>query len=323
MATFLRSSFSWWELIHPHKTNFEEDLKTVAGFIDGQYGTNLLAAQQGAEHFSPEVAMALSKINVEELLALADENRTLDIRRALERVIFKTIEREIRLSHKYYYLLVRKILESGQKACLISFNYDLLLDRAVTDATRHENGTWSYAVPFHAGVEQFPSYSGSADPTILLLKLHGSLNWGQCQKCDSLRLWAYNSYDNIFRTKWPECENCSGASTGFKPVLVAPTPAKLIPSALNDAWTTAADFLQQTKKLTVIGYSFPAVDRECRRLVLRNLIIRNMFAHSRPKLVLVDKDATIRMVIKLWFQPAVDNNVEEHCSFEAYCSTLQ
>lgn len=322
MGEFLSGAFSGWTLIPPYQTDFEEDLTIVAGAIDGQYGTNILAAQHGGDHFSAEAEVALSKINVEELLASADENRTPDVRQALERVIFKTIERKIHDSgnREYYKLLMNEILKSGQEACLISFNYDLLLDRAMTDATRQATSSWSYAVPFYAGVEQFPSYRDSADPTIFLLKLHGSLNWGQCPKCNSLRLWAYNTYDNIFRKTWPNCKNCSGISTGFEPVLVAPTPAKRFPSALDRAWNTAANCLQKTEKLTVIGYSFPPLDRGSRRLFLKNFIIPNLFANSRPQLAIVDKDGLTRKAIKSWFLPAVDKNVEEYCSFEEYCA---
>jgi len=320
-AKFLNASFSGWTLTLPDRTDFEEDLNIVAKYIDAQYGTNVLAAREGGDHFPAEAEIALSKINVEELLALADENKAPEIRQALERVIFRTIERSIHGngSIEYNRLLI-KILDSGQKACLISFNYDLLLDRALTDAARNTTSTWSYAVPFHAGVEQLPSYSD--DPTIFLLKLHGSLNWGQCQKCASLRLWAYNRYDDIFRKTWPNCVKCSEVSTGFKPVLVAPTPAKLIPSALDIAWNIAASCLKQTEKLTVIGYSFPAFDRHVRSLVLKNFIIPNLFAHSHPKLDIVDSCAPTRNAIKSWFLPAVDNNVGEHHSFEKYCAKL-
>ena len=112
---------------------FEEDLKIVARAIDDQYGTNVLAAQQGGDHFSYAAQVALNKINVEELLALADERRTPDIRKALERVIFKTIERNIHSSSscEYYNLLMSENPKSGQETCLITFNYDLLLDRAL------------------------------------------------------------------------------------------------------------------------------------------------------------------------------------------------
>lgn len=324
MGEFLSRAFSGWTLIPPDRTDFEEDLKTVAGFIDSQYGTNVLAARQGGNHFSAEAEVALSKINVEDLLAAADENRTPEIRQALERVIFRTIERNIQHSgnREYYKLLMSEILKSGQEVCLVSFNYDLLLDRALTDAAGHASSTWSYAVPFLAG-EQFPSYRDSVDPTVFLLKLHGSLNWGQCPKCNSLMLWAYNTYDNIFRKTLQNCENCSAISTGFEPVLVAPTPVKQYPNALESAWNTAAICLQRTERLTVIGYSFPAFDRESRRLFLKNFIIPNLFADPAPKLTIIDRDQSARQSIKSLFWPAVEENVAEYSSFEDYCTVLQ
>ena len=110
---------------------------------------------------------------------------------------------------------------------------------------------------------------------------------------------------------------------GFEPVLVAPTPVKRFPSALDSAWNTAAKCLQKTEKLTVIGYSFPAFDRESRRLFLKNFIIPNLVAHSRPQLAIVDKDGPTRKAAKSWFLPAVDKNVEEYCSFEEYCAMLR
>ena len=328
MGEFLSRAYSGWTLILPDQTDFEEDLKIVAGAIDGLYGTNLLAAHQGGDYFSAEAEVALSKINVEELLALADESQTSDIRKALERVIFRTIERSIRQdgNREYYKLLMSTLVKSAQEVCLISFNYDLLLDRALTDAARNATSTWSYGLCFRAGVIEFPSYHDSTDPTILLLKLHGSLNWGQCPNCKSLRLWFYNTYDNIFRINWPNCDYCDycpGTSTGFEPVLVAPTPAKQFPTALDSAWETAANCLRKTTKLTVIGYSFPAFDRKSRRLFLKNFIIPNLFGDPAPKLIVIDPDQSTRKAIKSLFLPAVDNDVAEYCSFEKYCAVLE
>ncbi len=326
MGTFLGRAFAGWTLTPPDCTHFEQDLAIVAEAIDAHYGTNLLAAQQGGDYVAAATEVALGKINLEELLALADEDENNAVRKALERVIFNTIERNIQDggNHNYYELLMSQLVKSGKDTCLISFNYDLLLDRALTNAARDATRTWSYGVPFHAGVEQLPSYHrDSTGPTIFLLKLHGSLNWGQCPRCKCLRLWAYKTYDNIFRQTWPNCTNCSGISSGFEPVLVAPTPAKLVPRALDDAWNASAKCLQRTKKLTVIGYSFPAFDRQSRVLFLKNFIIPHLFVNSRPKLAIVDRDPSTRKSIKSWFLPAVEESVEEYDSFENYCTTLQ
>lgn len=325
MGKFLSAAFSGWTFAPPDRTKFEIELKIVAGAIDGYYGTNLLAAQQGGEHYAAETEVALSKINLEELLALADEEDKTDVRKALESVIFNTIERSIQSGKKCncYERLMTQLVRSEKKACLISFNYDLLLDRALADAAHGATSTWSYGVSFHAGIVKFPSYRDIPDPTIFLLKLHGSLNWARCQSCNSLRLYPYKTYENISRTTWPACTKCSGVSTGFDPVLVAPTPVKQFPDGLDRAWETAATCLRETEKLTVIGYSFPAFDRKSRVLFLKNLVIPHLFVDSRPKLAIVDRDHCTRKAIKSWFLPAVDRNVEEYDSFEDYCKMLQ
>lgn len=321
MTSFLREAFSPWDL--QDHTRFDKELRIVAEAIDMQYGTDLAAAQNRG-CISSKAAIALEKVNLEELLALADENDDSQLRTALERVIFNTLERSINIGHPNgeYEKLLGRLIASGRKTCLISFNYDFLLDRALTDATRLGANTWSYGVSFHAGIDGFPSYRDVTDPAVFLLKLHGSLNWGQCRTCCSLRLHAYNTYDNIFRQTWPCCRECSGSSTRFEPVLVAPTPMKHFPSSLESAWGTAANCLEKTERLTVIGYSFPGLDRKSRTLFLKHFIISNLFAHSRPKLAIVDKDGPTRKALKLWFLPAVDKNIEEYCSFEEYCAML-
>ena len=93
--------------------------------------------------------------------------------------------------------------------------------------------------------------------------------------------------------------------------------------ALVSAWDTAADCLQKTERLTVIGYSFPGFDRESRRLFLKNFIIPNLFANPAPKLVIIDPDESARKSIKSLFLPAVEKNVAEYSSFEDYCAVLQ
>jgi hypothetical protein len=127
-------------------------------------------------------------------------------------------------------------------------------------------------------------------------------------------------YDNIHRTSWPLCKLCSGHH--FKPLLVAPTPTKLIPDALQEAWQTATKCLRQASTLIVIGYSFPTIDRKVRNLFLRELVVPNLHSHHRPKLTLVDRSNPTRDAIKHWLLPAVDTTVEEYCSFEEYCASL-
>jgi hypothetical protein len=321
MTNFLSRAFWPWLTI-PHQTvSFDKELRTVAKAVEGQYGINLATVLSGGDIRS----VVLEKLNIEELLALADETDQPELRTALERVIFKTIEECLIDKHAgndgEYKKLLNHIMGSGRGSCLISFNYDLLLDRALVDAVRPKSVRWSYGLPFRAGIENFPSYQETNNPKIYLLKLHGSLNWCQCVSCNGLRLYYFRKYDDIFRTTWPACKSCSGSQ--YKPVLVAPTPVKAFPEALQAAWDIAADCLRKAETLTVIGYSFPAFDRKARDLFLKNLIVPNLTSNRRPKLTPVIRDDCTRKFVRSWFLPAVDKNVGEYCSFEEYCAVLE
>jgi NAD-dependent SIR2 family protein deacetylase len=327
MNGFLREAFAPWSVIPPERTSHDEDLLLVAKAIDKQYGIDLAKAQRGGDHFSYGAAVALEKINLEELLAMADETNNSELRHRLERVIYKTLERSVekamlsRDPTREYETLVKQLVVSRNKVCLISFNYDWMLDRALVDAHNTTRVSWTYALPFDAGIENFPSYRNVDYPMVYLLKLHGSVNWVQCVKCKNLRLYYFTCYDDAFRTSWPECQSCRG--TNINPVLVAPTPLKNIPDAMNPAWDKAAKCLREARSLTVIGYSFPAFDRKARDLFLRNFIVPNLYSDSRPKLTIAMRDECIRKAIKAWFLPAVDRDVNEYCSFEEYCAVLQ
>jgi NAD-dependent SIR2 family protein deacetylase len=321
MANFLLEAYGPWMLQPPEHTDIEKELQIVADTIQDQYGVNLRDALGRGEIGS----VILKKINFEELLALADETDNAELRRALERVVYKTLERSLEpvIDHgrpdREYEKLIKRLVKTGEDVCMISFNYDLLLDRALTDAARADRLNWSYGMTFLAGIN-FPSYKDVENPKIHLLKLHGSLNWLQCENCGHVRLYQFMKYDDIHRTTWPPCRFCSGNQ--FKPMLVAPTPVKLIPDALQKAWETATKCLRIASDLIVIGYSFPVVDRRVRNLFLREYVVPNLSSFHRPKLTLVDRSNPARDAIKSWLLPAVDTTVDEYCTFEEFCTSL-
>lgn len=326
MANFLSRAFSLWLTTAPQTTSFDRELRTVAQAIDQHYGTDLSKAQLGGSQFSPEAQVALTKFNLEELLAMADETMDIQLRQALEKVIFNTLEESIRnkqrLQDREYHKLLSNLVKSNKKACLISFNYDPILDHALTDLTRAKRGTWSYSITFNGGIDDnFPSYSGKDSSRIYLLKLHGSLNWRKCKTCNALRLYYFKNYN--VRISLPSCRSCNATPSEVDPVLVAPTPVKTFPKALEEAWDKAAECLRQAQNLTAIGYSFPTFDRKARDLFLKSFIIPNLNAERRPRLTPVIKDECTRNAIKSWFLPAVDKAVDEYCSFEEYCAVLQ
>lgn len=320
MNGFVRKMFEPWTLTPPNSTSYDQELSVVARYIDSQYGSNLEEKWCRREPLSPEAAVLLQKINVETLLASARQQS----RFALERAIYETLEGSVNdgSSHNEYDNLLKLILSSKRGNCLISFNYDLLLDRALVDASHNQSFSWNYGLPFKAGIINFNSYREEiTSPTILLLKLHGSLNWCECLNCGSLRLYFFNTYENIFKTTWPPCKACS-SSSGFRPVLIAPAQRKHVPRPLKRAWKLAENYLQATQRIVVVGYSFSPFDQDARKLFLKSLIVPNLFKANCPKLVIVDRNEVTRHSIRSLFECSVNQDMEEYSSFGEFCKAM-
>ena len=63
----------------------------------------------------------------------------------------------------------------------------------------------------------FHSYQKSYKNNLLVLKLHGSLNWAVCSKCNKIHLFWSQKYDHIFEKR---CEDCNA---NLEPLLIPPT----------------------------------------------------------------------------------------------------
>lgn len=157
--------------------------------------------------------------------------------------------------------------ESPENISIISFNFDCLLQEDFRDRVYFD-----YLVDFYMIDEHRESYNKQKG--IPLIKLNGSLDWAICQKCGKIKLLfphiGKNSYDNLC------CKNCGGNS---KPFIFLPHEKKDKP--IGSLWNKAREDLNQAKKITVIGYSFPYYDQD----------VINLFKESMSsdiELVIVD-----------------------------------
>jgi hypothetical protein len=144
---------------------------------------------------------------------------------------------------------------------IITFNYDVALDFAC-----FQNGTHvDYALDSRKQSGNLP-----------LLKLHGSLNWATCDKCNSLVAWDLSKY--LGRFQWlhvdsetrfvsmpigaqiKEFTHCD-EKVSEAPVIVPPTWNKTeFHRALSSVWGAAARELSDAEDLFIIGYSLPESD---------------------------------------------------------------
>lgn len=148
--------------------------------------------------------------------------------------------------------------EGGHKYSFITFNYDLALDY-----TLHRHGIPSdYCLP-----------SETIPHAIPLLKLHGSINWGICPKCNNIVARKVGEVQfSPFLEKGMDCfynlgttlessKHCEGQPLQGPPILIPPTWNKTAyHPALMNVWNKAAIELSEAENIYVIGYSLPETD---------------------------------------------------------------
>jgi hypothetical protein len=152
-----------------------------------------------------------------------------------------------------------KMLRNGD--VIVTFNWDILHEIIFWHA-----GFWSYKDGY--GFTCGPQGYLERDTEILLLKLHGSVNWVQNNENDSVSEIANvgdflaGSRDFDSRTHFSQAQRDSGRK------LVLPTYLKDISSnrVLLDLWTAVHSYLAQAQELFVVGYSLNKVDHPARLL---------------------------------------------------------
>ncbi len=164
---------------------------------------------------------------------------------------------------------------------IFTTNWDILLDKTlfeknelVVDYCCHHTGLDgdNKNIPALVAIER-------NIPTIKLLKLHGSLNWIMCPKCERLFIHKQVKISIQAFLEDTECNHCKqdGYNIKLQSILGLPSFQKDLDSFhLKHIWNQAKVELSEATKLVFIGYSFPLADFEFRSLLTK---------HSRDEVV--------------------------------------
>jgi NAD-dependent SIR2 family protein deacetylase len=245
----------------------------------------------------------------------------------------KTVNELIKLREKFYKLIVLALRETSDKGSseylqqfvrhiinmakkrrsditkdsvsIITTNWDILLDNALQQAI--DNISKKKEI---AGVVDYCCYINPLDendPKIIpalfalaknkfnvkLLKLHGSLNWLLCPKCQRVYVKFYKKYKggHVFHSK--HCIHCAGNFKQTPSSDIKLSTNLLMPTFLKDynnfqiklIWQNAGIELSEATKVVFIGYSLPMADFEFRQLLSR-MIPKN----SKIEVVLTEND---------------------------------
>jgi hypothetical protein len=149
--------------------------------------------------------------------------------------------------------------QEGKRAIdsIITFNYDLVLERELEILKIRPlywcgpnalDGDAFHSEPFH-----------DAKIELNLLKLHGSINWGICRKCNRLHFLPYNQYlvKNLAENICSQCREAISSSLIVPPTWNKGTEEEFI----RYVWKAALKELIEAGRIFIVGYSFPETDQ--------------------------------------------------------------
>jgi hypothetical protein len=205
----------------------------------------------------------------------------------------------------------------------VTFNYDLLVEESF-----ETTGLWTPIGGYlNASNEQGSTWSkkwlkdrnetGKRRATILLLKLHGSVNWTRYEKMRVVRL-----KDRPFVVRAGKPENVSILPPGWnKPIDSNP---------YKQLWREARLKLEQCKTLIIIGYSLPEADLLAKALFAEVVRTRKARKHYLKQLHLADPNDSVKQKFIELFVPALnaqckiyrDGGIEEFSKKLSIASSL-
>lgn len=188
---------------------------------------------------------------------------------------------------------------------VISLNYDCVMDLALRDHAgfRFDPDRGGYVHPVAGGADGWRRGGRGKRPSgsILMLKLHGSLNWGNAAVPLTLR-----AQDSVYE---PVAEGVIAPPLTNKPVTDEP---------FRSIWVSARTAVRSMRRLIVVGYSLPDADGLVRTLLTAEL------GSDLEEIILVDPSSTTRARhTALFSRAAPDAKVFAFPTFRQFATVLQ
>lgn len=307
----------------------DQGVPLMSGFLDR--AQDLLVGQRGALESAEAFEMVFNQIhrlksvyaksyldldNIEELLGAVEVGRIVErlgsvrpsdiepLQAALVSLIVDTIELSARLpldEHK----AIRPNATIGELAGFVSEHHSKSSSETFGFVTLNYDALLEHALAWHGLAVDF----GLEDEPILgavpVLKLHGSVAWGECVECERIITKPAETYsqqmtrtrDNhahLLLSRWIRRQH--HCKTPLQPLIVPPTWRKAAFSGdLMKVWKRAAREFERAERLFIVGYSMPASDA----------FFRYLFA------IATDSDARLR---ELWIVNP-DDDVRQRLTF--------
>jgi NAD-dependent SIR2 family protein deacetylase len=234
----------------------------------------------------------------------------LNLRQTLDAILILAIKAKSRLSEKSDYIekFATHLIESSKTrinnyrrndpVAVITTNWDILLDVALREKLSEEQGIIDYLCYVSSLRNDATIIPGLQALTqgkfiVKLLKIHGSINWLHCPKCQRIFIDFYRRVIDYGVFRQAKCKYCAVEygdqeqhAPRLRPLLLMPTFVKDLSNFQTKLiWRNSGMEIAEADELIFIGYSFPHADFE-----FRQLLFRNVKRTAQIKVVLYDKD---------------------------------
>jgi hypothetical protein len=318
-------------------------LDRLKNFLEGQFHVTSISPK---EHY-PGLPLVMSLVDTALVRRQAfssdwDATAVSQLREQMEFGIFDLLEERLERSptNNHWELLNRLYLMGGEEPCVISTNYDLIVDTAMMFLSE------SRPIAGAAPQGRLPDYRCHISTDFYrneparfgtLLKLHGSLNWLYCRTCLRLELGesAARLYVKVLdrlvgpdlKTSFtPDGHPCPTCTTKLRPLLIAPTHLKDYRNPhLAQVWYEAERALREATRVIFVGYSLPDDDVEVVYLLKRSLARPNP-----PQVTVVEYDRNnpnlpvTEHAVGRRYRALFGDGIEWHaCGLDAWLAKLQ
>ncbi len=183
--------------------------------------------------------------------------------------------------------------ENHDAVSVITTNWDIMLDNAIHTIIQDEikangeekRGVLDYCCyissleEYDHSIESGLYVLGQGGYNVKIIKLHGSLNWLQCPKCNRLYVKLYKKWTGGFVFDKKYCYNCKknyqeedNDSILLNTSMVMPTFLKNLNNLqIKLSWLNASNELSEATKVVFLGYSFSEADFEFKQLLSRTI----------------------------------------------------
>ncbi|MBI1281775.1 MAG: hypothetical protein GC179_26865 [Anaerolineaceae bacterium] len=246
----------------------------------------------------PSLPMVLSmlkrSIDSNRPIGTWDGERLIKAKRAIEYAIFAVIEAALRYpsGRPLHRELLEPLYLRHLKPTVLSLNYDVIVDNEMFTLGEEFGNLYPPDYSLNIDTQQY-NFFRDMGVSGRLLKIHGSLNWLYCEKCQRLDLFVSQGmrtgrgmrtakaldelyfsvpHNDAYSCRGTPCRNRPTCDGFISPILITPTYFKDYENPhIEKVWQEAEWAMQEATRAVIIGYSLPTDDVDVSLLFKRGL----------------------------------------------------